>query len=85
MYTDTLNTQVHETTKHTPYELVFGQPPRSLVIPDPTLCGKIDEEELAEVQCTCIRTILLPMMYKINYCPLGKPRTQTHLQPASAL
>ena len=44
---DTLNTQVHETTKHTPYELVFGQPPRSLLVPVATFKGKIDEEELA--------------------------------------
>ena len=47
---DTLNTQVHESTKHTPYELVFGQPPRSLVIRDNKLAGKIDEEDLGEVQ-----------------------------------
>ena len=46
---DTLNTQVHESTKHTPYELVFGQPPRSLVIPNNKLAGKIDQD-LGEVQ-----------------------------------
>ena len=46
---DTLNTQVHESTKYTPRELVFGQPPRSLVIPDNKLAGKIDEEVLGEV------------------------------------
>ena len=34
VYIDTLNTPVHETTKHTTYELVFGQPQRSLVIPE---------------------------------------------------
>ena len=43
---DTLNTQVHEATKHTPYELVFGQPPRSLVVPDVGLRGQLEEEVL---------------------------------------
>ena len=46
---DTLNTQVHEATKHTPYELVFGQPPRSLLIPDNKLVGRLNEEDLGEV------------------------------------
>ena len=46
---DTLNTQVHETTKQTPYELVFGQPPRSLLIPDTTLAWRIDEEDVLQV------------------------------------
>jgi len=43
-----LNTQVHEATKHTPYELVFGQPPRSLLVPNATFKGMINEEELVE-------------------------------------
>ena len=47
-YLDMLNTQVHEATKHTPYELVFGQPPRSLLVPNVTFKGKINEEELEE-------------------------------------
>ncbi|KAL5516751.1 hypothetical protein EMCRGX_G002158 [Ephydatia muelleri] len=42
----TMNTQVHETTKQMPYELVFGQPPRSIIIPDPRLKAMIDEEQL---------------------------------------
>ena len=44
-HADTMNTQVHETTKHTPYELVFEQPPRSVLIPDTTMKGKINEED----------------------------------------
>ena len=40
--------QVHETTKAMPYELVFGQPPRSIIIPGPRLKGTIDEEQLDE-------------------------------------
>ena len=28
-HVDTINAQVHSSTKHTPFELVFGQPPRS--------------------------------------------------------
>ena len=43
---------MNEATKHTPYELVFGQPPRSLLIPDNTLMGKINEEDLEEVYNT---------------------------------
>ena len=41
----TMNTQ---TAKQMPYELVFGQPPRSLKIPEPRLKGMIDEEQLVE-------------------------------------
>lgn len=40
---DTINTQVHETMKTTPYELVFGQPPRSVIVPDSTVGGIMDE------------------------------------------
>ena len=47
MYIFSLNNQVHEATKHTPHDLVFGQPPRSLLLPDATFKGKINEEELA--------------------------------------
>ena len=48
LFLDTMNTQVHETTKSMPYELVFGQPPRSIIIPEPRLKGRIDEEQLDE-------------------------------------
>ena len=48
LFLDTMNTQVHETTKQMPYELVFGQPPRSIIIPDPRLKAMIDEEQLDE-------------------------------------
>ena len=47
-FLDTMNTQVHETTKAMPYELVFGQPPRSIIILEPRLKGTIDEEQLDE-------------------------------------
>ena len=40
--------QVHEKTKAMPYELVFGQPPRSIIIPEPRLKSTIDEEQLDE-------------------------------------
>ena len=46
-FLDTFNTQVHEAKKHTPYELVFGQPLRSLLVPDTTFKRKINEEDLA--------------------------------------
>ena len=45
LFLDTMNTQVRETTKAMPYELVFGQPPRSIIIPEPQLK---DEEQLDE-------------------------------------
>ena len=41
-----MNTQVHDTTKHSPYELVFGQPPRSLLVPDPFFQGHLEEGDL---------------------------------------
>ena len=43
LFPDTINTQVHETMKTTPFELVFGQPPRSVIAPDATTCGIVDE------------------------------------------
>ena len=45
-YVDTINAQVHRPTKHTPFELVFGQPPRSVVVPDARLKELINEEDL---------------------------------------
>ena len=42
----TMKTQVHEATKHTTYELVFVQPPRSLLVPDAHFRGQLDEEVL---------------------------------------
>ena len=41
-----MNTQTHEATKHTPYELVFGQPPHSILVPDAGFRGQLDEEVL---------------------------------------
>ena len=40
---DTMNTQVHDTTKQTPYELVFGQPPGAIFVP---FWGQLDEDVL---------------------------------------
>ena len=37
---------MHRPTKHTPFELVFGQPPRSVVVPDARLKELINEEDL---------------------------------------
>eukprot|EP00731_Ephydatia_muelleri_P018625 Em0011g665a len=42
----TMNTQVHDTTKQTPYELVFGQPPRAIFVPDVNFRGQLDEDVL---------------------------------------
>lgn len=42
-----MNTQVHDATKERPYELVFGQPPRSLMLPDATKRGVIKEEDVS--------------------------------------
>ena len=43
---DSMNTQVHETTGHSPYELVFGQKPHATIFPggDGTTMAK--EEDL---------------------------------------
>lgn len=41
-----MNTQVHEATKHTPYGLVFGQPPWLLLDPDAGFRNQLDEEVL---------------------------------------
>ncbi|KAL5459859.1 hypothetical protein EMCRGX_G033244 [Ephydatia muelleri] len=41
----TMNTQVRETTKQMPYELVFGQPPRSVKIPEPPRFKVVKEEK----------------------------------------
>ena len=38
--------KVHSSTKHTPFELVFGQPPRSVLVPDARLKERINEEDL---------------------------------------
>ena len=43
-----MNTQVHETTETSPYELVFGQKPRSVVFPTSAATGVIFEEDLTD-------------------------------------
>ena len=37
---------MHDATKHTPYELVFGQPPQSLIVPDANFQGVLDEQAI---------------------------------------
>ncbi len=46
--TDQLNTCIHETMKCTPYELVYGQPPRSSIFPGSNP-GQIMEEDVADL------------------------------------
>ena len=48
MHADAMNTQVHETTGTSPYELVFGQKPRSVLFPTSTAVGVILEEDLMD-------------------------------------
>lgn len=43
-----MNTQVHETTGTSPYELVFGQKPRSVLFPASTTTGVVLEEDLTD-------------------------------------
>ena len=43
-----INSQVHESTKHAPYELVFGQPP---ILLDNSFRENIDEEDLRYLTC----------------------------------
>ena len=47
---DQLNTTVHGTMKTTPYELVFGQPPRHNLFPGVN-CTKILEENVEDLFC----------------------------------
>ena len=37
---------MHDATKHTPHELVFGQASRSLVVPDANFQGVLDEQAI---------------------------------------
>ena len=48
LFTDQLNTCVHATTQATPYQLVFGQPPRATPFPGAT-SGAIMEENVPEL------------------------------------
>ncbi|KAL5515506.1 hypothetical protein EMCRGX_G000680 [Ephydatia muelleri] len=41
-----ISAKVHDTTKQTPYELVFGQPPRAIFVPDVNFRGQLDEDVL---------------------------------------
>ena len=41
-----MNTLVHDTTKQTPYKLVFGQPPKAFFVPDVNFWGLLDEDVL---------------------------------------
>ena len=56
---DKLNTCMHATTKTTPYQLVFGQPPHSSPFPGTTK-GIVVEEAVClipQVQYTCVSCI----------------------------
>ena len=44
---DQLNTSVHATMKTTPFELAFGQPPRTNIFPGAV--GIVMEEDIAEL------------------------------------
>ena len=43
---DAMNTQLHETTGHSPYELVFGQKPHATVFPKDDGTTIPNEEDL---------------------------------------
>ena len=44
--TDTMNTQIHETTGHSPYELMFGQKSHATLFPGGNGTIIIKEEDL---------------------------------------
>eukprot|EP00731_Ephydatia_muelleri_P033267 Em0027g15a len=44
-----LNTCLHETTKATPYQLCFGQPPHSSPFPDSATTGSVMEEAVSDI------------------------------------
>ena len=58
-FTDQLNTSVHATMKVTPFELVFGQPPRATFFPGVT--GSVMEEDMQDL----IEGILITMLFPI--------------------
>ena len=39
-----MNTEVHNSTKQTPYELGFGQPPRTIFTPAVNFRGQLNEK-----------------------------------------
>ena len=41
-----MNTRGHDSTKQTPYELIFGQPPRAIFVPNVNFQGQLDEDVL---------------------------------------
>ena len=43
---DSMNTQIHETTSHSPYELVFGQKPHATLFPGSDGTTITKEEDL---------------------------------------
>ena len=44
-----MNIQVHETTGHSPYELVFGQKPHATIFPGGDETTITNEEDLARI------------------------------------
>ena len=50
IYIDQLNTTIQASVKSTPYELVFGQPPRKTVFPGVTTCPIMEEDILDIVE-----------------------------------
>ena len=75
---DKLNTSLHETTKATPYQLCFGQPPHSSSFPGATT-GSIMEEAVSDILGMyiyhvfnkCIIFKVIEIMHEIKfYCDL---------------
>ena len=48
-HVDQLNTTIHGTMKTTPYELVFGQPPRGSAFPGLSNCQSVMEEDVQDL------------------------------------
>ena len=65
---DQLNTTTHGTVKTTPYELVFGQPPRQCIFPTVDKPCILEEhiEDLLEGVC-CVKKALFIIMFSLYY------------------
>lgn len=67
-FSDAMNTQVHSATGETPYEIVFGQPSRSLIFPDVTTTADVIQEEDLEIDVDVSMQPAIPKTADREHC-----------------
>ena len=80
VHTDQLNTTIHGTMKKTPFELVFGQPPRQNIFPGVSGTNILEEdvEDILEKEDDASGTEILESLTTHPSSPTHRPPLESH-------